>query len=488
MKKPYLLLGGLLTLIFLMPQIVLADSFDYSNIISDEQAINYQSMNQVEIRSFLRSKDSPLANYWYNGYNPSPGEEILEEEERTSADYKNRSASEVIYNAAHEAKINPQFLLTLLQKEMSLVEDTTPTERQLAFAMGYYCYDGQSCNPGWRGFGKQVRGAALQFRWYIDNINSYNWKPNVPACADDPTPFLPCTANGTIVTPANKITAAMYIYTPHTHGNKLFKTIWDRYDFGDSTPTVITTGVIPEGSLVKARDGEDTDTIYLIHNNKKQAFSSVSALASRYDIGLVLPVASTELEKFVDGNDIKYPAYSILESPSGDRYLLDGLQKRKIASDEVFRSLGFNPEEIEVVSSADLNAIEDGAEIADVTASPLEALLRDTSNGGVYYVKDGKKYPIVDPEIIDLNYPELEITNATAEQLASLQKLLPAKIKDGTLVISDESNQVYVIADGKRRWVSTEQTFIELGYSWANIKQVSDRVLKLHKVGEQLSL
>ena len=152
--------------------------------------------------------------------------------------------------------------------------------------------------------------------------------------------------------------------------------------------------------------------------------------------------------------------------------VLDELASHGVDSDASFSSLNAT-----VLSRID-----------DLDVSPLEQLLRDPSTGGVYYAKDGKKYPIVNPEIIDLNYPDLTITNATPEQLTALRKLLPVKIKDGTLVISEKSNQVYVIADGKRRWVSNEQTFIELGYSWANIKQVSDRVLKLHKVGEQLSL
>jgi len=32
-----------------------------------------------------------------------------------------------------------------------------------------------------KGFGKQVRGAALQFRWYVDNIYNYNWDSSLRA-------------------------------------------------------------------------------------------------------------------------------------------------------------------------------------------------------------------------------------------------------------------------------------------------------------------
>ena len=59
-----------------------AADFDYNNIISDEQASDYTSMTQVEIRDFLTEKGSRLKNYWYNGYNPSPGEEIIPKDQK----------------------------------------------------------------------------------------------------------------------------------------------------------------------------------------------------------------------------------------------------------------------------------------------------------------------------------------------------------------------------------------------------------------------
>lgn len=463
----------------LLPQLVFAANINYSNIISDEEAQNYKSMTQTQIRDFLRSKNSTLATYFYTGYNPGPLElknsmvGVAEDEK----DFKQRSAAEVIYNAAYEAKINPQFLITMLQKEMSLVEDQDPTERQYSFAMGYYCFDGQSCNPRWKGFGKQVRATALQFRDYIDNIETRNYKTGDTFVIE-----------GEEITPENNITAGMYNYTPHLHGNALFKTIWDRYGFGGETSVPVVLGLIPEGSLVRAKDGNDTETVYLIHDNQKQAFASNTALVSRYKPEKILNVASSELEKFTLGPSIKYPAYSILMSEGGEKYLLDGLEKRLISSDSIFKSLGFNPEEIIEVAQTDLDEITDGTPITDVAKVPVGQLLKDKSTGGVYYAKDGKKYPIVEPELITLNYPDLKIVTATTQQLAALEKATPVKLTDGTLILSPTSNQVYVIANGKRRWIQNEATFEGLGYNWANIKKVSERILKLHAVGEPIIL
>jgi len=39
--------------------------------------------------------------------------------------------------------------------EQSLIEEESPTQRQLDWATGYGCPDGGSCNPRWQGFGNK---------------------------------------------------------------------------------------------------------------------------------------------------------------------------------------------------------------------------------------------------------------------------------------------------------------------------------------------
>jgi len=279
----------------------------------------------------------------------------------------------------------------------------------------------------------------------------------------------------------------LYNYTPHLWGNKNFRIIWDGFGFstGDSAPIV---GVIPEGSIVKASDGTDTDTIYLIHNNLKMPFASMTAIVSRYDPKMLMTVSVLELNKFTEGPSIDYPAYSILQGPDNKKYLLDGLNKRLITSDQVFKALGYNPDEIITASSTALANINDGEPISDVSLSPVGQLYKDKSTGGVYYVKDGQKYPIVDPEIIKINYPGQTIKIATAKQLESWNKQLPVKLKDGLLVKGTTNPQVYVITNGERKWLEDENTFLSLGYKWQNVITVSDRVIKLNAIAQSLKL
>ena len=64
----------------------------------------------------------------------------------------------------------------------------------------------------------------------------------------------------------------------------------------------------------------------------------------------------------------------------------------------------------------------------------------------------------------------------------------PVKITDGNLIKMEDDPRVYVISNSQRRLIPDEETFLGLGYDWSNIMDVSERVLRMHKIGDPLSL
>lgn len=422
--------------------------FNYNQIISDRELNSYQTMTAAQIQSFLEKKGSYLSNYFFDA--DESGIKI--------------SAAQHIFNASQAFQVNPKFLLVMLQKEQSLVEQKTPKVTQLDWAMGYGCFDGQPCFERWRGFHKQVNSAAEQFRYYYDNINEYNFQPGKNAVID-----------GKSVTPTNAVTAALYNYTPHLHGNKLFRDIWDRY--------FITR--LPDGTLAKA-DGDPG--VWLLKNGIKRAFISELALVSRYNPELIITVSESDLDQYARGFDIEFAAYSILRgAQSGDIYLLTIDNKRLIASMEVFRNLGFNPEEIEDVDDLQLDDIPSGAPITFGDAFPTGAVLRDELNGKLYYVEAGRKYPVVDEALAALNYPQFAISSTAHETLLKYTTGFPVKARD-SLLLKGSGPEVYVISNGKRRHIATEQAFNTIGYTWTNILVVSDDIVLLHALGDPISI
>ena len=183
-----------------------------NNIISDADFRNYQSMTLTEIQAFLEGIPSFLATYNTQDFNG-----II------------RSAANIIYNASQNYKINPQVIITTLQKEQSLV--TMPPcsnpdiqyRYALDWAMGYALG-----NSTWKGFGKQVDVGTWQFDYNyrtIETTGSKNgWGVGISKKTED----------NVIITPENIATACLYAYTPYAGagwggsygGNYLFWDIW----------------------------------------------------------------------------------------------------------------------------------------------------------------------------------------------------------------------------------------------------------------------
>jgi len=418
---------------------------DYNQIISDDELIDYQSMSEADIQQFLELKKSILATFYVT---LDTGETVR--------------ASQIVYRASQTHRINPRFLLVLVQKEESLIEDPSPTNNQLDWATGYGCLDGQPCNERWRGLAKQVNSAAEQFRYYYEHIGEYNYQPGKSSYVD-----------GMLVTPRNLVTAALYNYTPHLHGNELFKTLWHRY-FG--TP-------YPDGTLLQ---GKGEVGVWLVQNGVKRAFTSRIALVSRYNPDLVVTVDTSKLNPLPRGLDITFAAYSLLRNTkTGDTYLLTVDQKRRIVSPEVFKQIGFNPEEVQDATDEQLAAIPDGKPVTFEDAYPTGALLQDKTSAVLFYVEGTRRYPVLHKDIAAINYPGLKIVKTTPEKLSQYPSGFPILLKDGILV-KGRSAEVYVISNQKKRLITSEKAFNAIGYKWNSIVVTTDEVLAMHPTGDPI--
>ncbi len=369
--------------------------------------------------------------------------------------------------------VNPKFLLALIQKEQSLVDDKNPSKCQIDWAAGYGRPDGSTCDtvhPA-RGFTSQIINAAAFVEcFYRDSTDrcgsrrTFGYFPGRATLIDNQP-----------VTPANTATAIVYTYNPHLHGNNLLRRIWDRW---------FSVGY-PDGSALAGSDG----TVYLIQGGLKRKFASKSALYTRVDKNKVIPVSDTVLTSLESGADIAFADYSLVRDPAnGTVYLLSGDKKRPIESMSVFRAIGFNPEEIDDVDAADLEPYTDGDAITLKSAYPTGALLQNKKTGGVYFVEDGKKKPIIDASIMKADYPTKKISIVSPETLEKYETAEPLKFKDGDLITSAGSNKaVFVVSNGQRRPIASGEAFEQLGYSWKRIIWTTEAVMALHPVGQPVT-
>jgi hypothetical protein len=429
-------------------------AFDPEYIISDREFQDSEALTLGEIQRLLE-----------RGF---LGQAVLEDWQGVR-----RTAAEIVFRAARDHQVSPAVLLVMLQKEQSLVDDDDPTQKQLDWAMGYaVCDDCSMSDPKisrWRGFGKQVNSAAMQLTdGYLSDIATYG------TTAGKYGPGVTVTISGEEITPQNAATAALYAYTPHLHGNQLFASLYEAW-FGRE---------YPDGTLVQV-PGEDG--VWLLRYGQRRAITSRSALLSRYNPDLIVPITETVLARYEIGPSISLPNYSLALAPNGDIYLIVDDSKRHIADMETFRTLGFNEEELIEVSTADLASYTDGLPLSNTSLYPQGRLFQLTTNGAVFYVEDGVRRPILDRSIMTARFGlNPRLTPIAPVNIEQFREGKPLNLPDGSLIKGTDSPAVYVLSEGERRLIPTESVFNGFGYTWTNILTVPASVLNLHPLGQPL--
>lgn len=430
----------------------LAVEFDPDYLISDNELAAYNSLTLDDIKSFLDKQPGTLKQY------------ICVDKEGNF-----KTAVQTFYEVAQKWLINPKYLLILVQKEMGLLDETTPKQTQYDWATGYGCKDGSACDPRWQGFYKQVNSAAAQTRYYLDNIHEFHYQPGRTYNID-----------GWQVTPKNTATAGLYSYTPHVDcggdcgGNKLFWNLWNKH-FAKKWPN---------GSLLKARDSEQ---VYLIKDGKKRAIASQAILISRFDPAKVVEVELADIASYDDGPAIKYLNFSLLKNSGSEIYLISDDKKRKIQNQTVFNKIGFMEDEVIAASDADLASYETGPEITEFTLYPTGALLKNNKTQETYYVLNGKKRLVTNKEILNANFLGLTASSTSPEELDRYRTGSPMTLPDGNLVKIKNVNTVYVISNNKRLPIFNADIFLSMNYKWSNVITVSPETLEVHPLGQTIT-
>ncbi len=450
LKKISLLLSLSLTL---APQTTLqAAEFNPNFIISDEELQDWDSMGRGEIKSFLLGKGGFIANL------VSP-----------DVNGKNRRVIDIIFNAAQEHKINPKYLLVKLQKEMSLVTEQNPTERQLDYATGYGVCDSCSfSDPAvtkHKGFGTQVDSAAGIMRWYYDHVNEEPWIKKAGQSY---------SIDNTEIKPANLATAFLYTYTPHLLGNKNFWTLWQSW----------FDQVYPNGTLFKAENNPD---VYYLQEGKKRKIQSMSVLLSRFDPKTIVEIPESELGRYETGLPLHFPNYSVFKE-GNSYYLLDFDELRPFENYEVVRKLGYNPGEIEEVKAEDLSGYQIGSTIKLEENDPMGKLLKVKENGAFYYIKNGIYHPLSDAKIAKARFPQLSFELGSIADLKGLSEGPDLGFPDGTLMGDILTKRIYVIEKNKKRHITDQYVFKQLGYNWEAVVWVDTITADAHDIGEPLYL
>lgn len=454
MKRAFLLLFTLIIAFFSWSGLAQAITIDFNTglIIRSEQLLAVNAMSATEIQQFLDEHRGVLKTYFSKDLTG-----------------QTKSAAEIISSAASRNGINPQYILVLLQKEQGLITDTNPKQTQLDWATGYAVCDSCSVtHPGvlqYKGFAKQIDSAAWRTRYFFDNPTEFNFESGGTY-----------TIDGVVVQIQDPATATLYNYTPHINGNRIFSKLWNAW-FDDF--------VYPDGSLLQI---VGQPGVWLIKNDIRHAFTNKTSLTSRYPLEQILQVSVEVAEGYPKGDPISFAEFSLVQTPGGEIYLLADLQRRLIIDQQTFRLLGFTIDEVVPVTNEEIAFFAAGSPITPQSLAPIGSLLQNPETFGIFFVKDGVKYPLIAPELLSLNYPQLRARKASLDELNRYEKGSPALLNDGVLVKTADNPTVYVTANGILHPIDSEFTFITLGYEWEKIHLITGNLRDIHTIGEVVSV
>jgi len=207
-----------------------AAQYNPEAVISNANMRDADAMSQAEIQAFLETQSGILAALVTTDY----------------AGHK-KPASQIIFEACQEWTISPKVMLTMLQKEQSLLTRLTLGPKTLSRAIGAGCPN--ATTNRYPGFGRQMWHGARLFDGYGEGKNG----STIPLFYDGIAKTIYPIDGMKHVHPDNLATYKLYVYNPsvgakkpygdltgannagHTTGNANFWLIYRRYFGGTYT-------------------------------------------------------------------------------------------------------------------------------------------------------------------------------------------------------------------------------------------------------------
>lgn len=343
--------------------------FRPGNIISDAKFFDNTTMNVQQIDAFLQSKVSVCRSSYaclksYSQHTPNKAADAYCNGYTAGL---SEYASTIIYKVAQSCGINPQVLITMLEKEQSLVTSAFPSIGRFNAAMGQGCPDTAGCDPAYAGFFHQVYGAARQMkiyaegRWFTYYAPGKTWN-----ILYHPTASRGCGSSPVYI--ENTATAALYYYTPYqpnraalnagygegdycsSYGNRNFYQLFTDW-FGSTQVAAIR--------LIKA---SDADAIYLVADKKRFHITNATDLAAYMAaIGWYQTVSPTAVAAIPNAG---VATRFIRDGRDGGMYLIepDGSKHHFATADHVTR-FGFDMAAYTSLPAALVDAFRSGAAV-----------------------------------------------------------------------------------------------------------------------------
>ncbi len=468
-------------------------AFNQSNIIDNSIFDNSQTMTANDIQNFLNGfPNSCLSNYsspYPTGY---------------SAYGANVSAATVIKRASDLWGINPQVILTTLEKEQSLVSGNVGCAGwQYNSAMGMGCPDSGPCPaPQYSGFSQQVTKGSWQLMfareraegitsWDDDGAITYSgfmtagYRARV---AGGTSAYYDgyATIDGASVYMSNGATASLYTYTPHFHGNQNFVLIFEKW-FGTAHGTFLlqspqspavylmsgtTRYGIPSWGIMKAygfdkikvtpvtdqymnslTDGgtlgltfmqEGSHAVYFADNGYRFGFSTYTQCVNWGFPNCLSTMSSKSLSPYIFNTLLNGGDMKSLMLNGSSVYLMENGQRRQLLSGKAMQENGFTNSDIIPVTEASNITQPLGFSIPE-----NNSFITFKSNPVIYIYSGGLFYPINSYDLFSSIIPPNTIVFNDSSSLYNVQPPTPQQPLS-SIMSTASGAKTYLFTSGKK--------------------------------------
>ena len=228
--------------------------------------------------------------------------------------------------------------------------------------------------------------------------------------------------------------------------------------------------------------------IFLYENNTKYPFVNTEIFDSyNYNYDAIKVIDALTFDSFPTGSNIAIKNGTLIKSASDPTvYMVEDGRKRRVNNPGLFLSQGYKWERIKTVSQQTLDLHPLGLEYTVTPLTTLESgiTLMQAPGSPIYSVKNNIKYPFINSEVFEsYNYISANIQSVTQETLNTFPTGDNLMIRNGSLIRSTTSPDIFIIEDGRRRKIVDPGILFRSGYKWDRIKAVSQQTLDLHPLG-----
>ena len=194
--------------------------------------------------------------------------------------------------------------------------------------------------------------------------------------------------------------------------------------------------------------------------------------------------------EFASAEEIMRPDGTLLRLENdGKVFVVEGGKKRWITDVATFLSRGYDWKDVVEVEAGEMSLYPEGELLkAEVALMPDGTLVRGDGDK-VYVIDGGKRRHIVDAETFNAcGYDWSKITRVSERDLAMYavgEDKSKIAFADGAL-IKGSGPRIYMIENGKKRWVTSPEAFVKNRFNWSSVVKTSEAVVSSYQDGRNI--